>query len=210
MTNRLIALALLSLTACGKSEKTPASKAADEPAKAEQPKTTEAPKTSEVVPAKAEVRAKPAGPAGTTCGGAGVVGGGDVPFCMRLPDGYKQEGAPAKHDSWTSVDYAKTDAPAQISVKWSSGTTGYEGLVEILVSEGNDKAHKLIASGETAAGAGKFVQYDRTPSSNGRHQIRFEAIIKGPNAIIKCHTSWWTDKPEGQLAADACKSLTPQ
>ena len=63
--------------------------------------------------------------------------------------------------------------------------------------------------GPTAGGAGVFAQYDTT-KGDGDHQIEFEAIYKGSKGIIKCSTSWWTNQPTGQAAADACKTLTPQ
>jgi hypothetical protein len=139
--------------------------------------------------------------------GAGLVGGGDIPFCIRLPDGYKADGVPSKPDSWTSLDF-KADGHVDISTEWTDGPRGYDNLVEISKNESSSEGHKLIASGATAGGGGMFVQYES--SSGGTVQINFEAIYKSAKKLIKCRTSWYSDKPESQAAADACKSLTPQ
>jgi hypothetical protein len=143
------------------------------------------------------------------CGSAGVAGGGAVPFCIRLPDGYKAAGKPTKPDNWTTLDYVKKDS-VDLNTEWTDGPGGYDNLVDILKGDGSADGHKLVASGPTAGGGGFFVIYDGTPGTAGDHQLWTEAVYKGSKTLIKCGTSWWTNQPSGPAAADACKSLTPQ
>jgi hypothetical protein len=168
-------------------------------------KTNDAPKDEpkkNVEPTKKE-ESKKAATTVATCAND-ETGGGDVPFCIKLPAGFVA-GKVEKRDDWM-LDFTKSGSAVEVNTKWSDRAplTAFKDTVDLLKREDKTKEQ-----GELAGGNGYFATTINS-EGNDKQQLRLEAKFKGSKYLMTCEVSWWTDQPDGQAAADACKSFSPR